>query len=56
MAKRGIWKRIDGADFRFQLDRKFGLRVRRGRRRPEKIVSFRDLLDLAEGQLKMNLL
>ncbi|HMP82766.1 MAG TPA: hypothetical protein PKA41_08710 [Verrucomicrobiota bacterium] len=55
--RRGIWKRIDGSDVRFELDRKNGLRVQRGRKRkrPEHITGFRDLLDLAEGQIKMNL-
>lgn len=58
MAKkgRGMWTRIDGSKVRFQLDRKVGLRVRRGRRRKERIVTFNDLLDLAEGQMRMNLL
>lgn len=55
-SKRGMWVRIDGSSVRFQLDRKVGLRVRRGRRRKERVTSFRDLLDLAEGQLRMNLL
>jgi hypothetical protein len=54
--RRGIWKRIDGTTVRFALDRKNGLSVRRGRRRPARVLSFRDLLDLAEGQIKMNLL
>lgn len=54
--RRGIWKRVDGATVRYELDRRLGLRVRPSRRRPERVISFRDLLDLAEGQLKMNLL
>lgn len=40
---------------RFALDRKTGLHVKRGRRRPEHVVNWRDLLDLAEGQIRMNL-
>jgi hypothetical protein len=52
---RGMWLRIDGSRVRFQLDRKAGLRVRRGRRRKERVVSFPELLALAEGQLTMNL-
>jgi hypothetical protein len=52
--KRGIRIRIDGSLFRFFLDRK-GLHVRRGRRRPERLVSFQSLIDVAEGQTKMNL-
>lgn len=54
--RRAIWKRIDGSNIRFQLNRATGLHVRRGRRRKERIVGFRDLLDLAEGQLRMNLI
>jgi hypothetical protein len=54
--RRGIWKQIDGSKVRYELCRKAGLKVRRGRRRPERVISFADLLDLAEGQLKMNLL
>jgi hypothetical protein len=53
--RRGIRKRIDGAIFRFALSRS-GLSVRRGRSRPERLITFQDLADLAEGQLKMNLL
>ena len=54
--RRGIWIRLDGARVRFELDRKHGLSVKRGRRRPEKLVSFRDLADVADGQIKMNLI
>ena len=54
--RRGIWKRVGGSKVRYEIDRKHGLKVRRGRRRPERIISFADLLDLAEGQLRMNLL
>ena len=52
---RGIIKRLDGASVRFVLLRKDGLHVRRGRRRKERVVSFQTLLDLAEGQIRMNL-
>jgi hypothetical protein len=52
--KRGIRIRLDGATVRFEL-RRSGLSVRHGRRRPEKIVGFQDLSDLATGQIKMNL-
>lgn len=52
----GIIKRLDGATVRFALDRRTGLHVRRGRRRKEQIVSFQTLLDLAEGQILMNLI
>lgn len=52
--KRGIRIRLDGSLFRFALDRK-GLHVRRGRRRPERLVSFQSLVDIAEGQTRMNL-
>ena len=54
--RRGIWKRVDGNSVRYELDRKRGLKVRRGRRRKERVIGFSDLLDLAEGQLKMNLI
>jgi hypothetical protein len=53
---RGIIRRIDGSNVRFALNRKDGLHFRRGRRRKERIVSFQNLLDLAEGQIRMNLL
>lgn len=53
--RRWLWKRIDGAKVGFAVDRRDGLHVRRGRRRPERVVSFQDLLDLAEGQFRMNL-
>lgn len=52
---RGIIKRLDGNLVRFVLLRADGLHVRRGRRRKERIVSFQDLLDLAEGQLRINI-
>ncbi len=52
--KRGIWIRLDGANVRFEL-RRTGLSVRHGRRRPERIINFQDLSDLATGQIKMNL-
>jgi len=47
---------VDGNSVRYELDRKRGLKVRRGRRRKERVIGFSDLLDLAEGQLKMNLI
>jgi hypothetical protein len=53
---RGIIKRVDGSTIRFALDRRDGLHVRRGRRRRERIVSWQQLLDLAEGQIRMNLI
>ncbi len=53
--QRGMWKRIDGSKVRFALNRKTGLHVRRGRRRRERIISFQDLLDLAEGQFRLNI-
>lgn len=52
---RGIIKRVDGSTVRFALHRTDGLHVRRGRRRKERIVSWQQLLDLAEGQTRMNL-
>lgn len=53
---RGIIKRVDGSAVRFALDRRDGLHVRRGRRRKERVVSWQQLLDLADGQIRMNLL
>ncbi|HEY4417589.1 MAG TPA: hypothetical protein VGO57_18000 [Verrucomicrobiae bacterium] len=53
---RGIIKRVDGSTVRFALDRRDGLHVRRGRRRKEKLISWQQLLDLAEGQIRMNLI
>jgi hypothetical protein len=51
---RGVVRRIDGSVARFALHRD-GLHVRRGRRSKERVVSFADLFDLAEGQFRMNL-
>lgn len=56
MRKRGIWKQVDGRRVRFELSRKSGLLVSRRGKRKQRIVSFQELFDLAEGQLKMNLL
>ena len=53
---RGIIKRVDGSRVRFALHRTDGLHVRRGRRRKERVVSWQQLLDLAEGQIRMNLI
>jgi hypothetical protein len=47
---------VDGSAVRFALDRRDGLHVRRGRRKKERIVSWQQLLDLAEGQIRMNLI
>lgn len=52
---RGIIKRVDGSRVRFALHRKDGLHVRRGRRRKERVISWQQLLDLSEGQIRMNL-
>jgi hypothetical protein len=53
---RGIIKRVDGSTVRFALHRRDGLHVRRGRRKKERVVSWQQLLDLAEGQIRMNLI
>jgi hypothetical protein len=52
---RGIWKLMDGQRVRFELHRKGGLMVLRAGKKNPKTVSFQQLLDVADGQLKMNL-
>jgi len=52
--RRGMWIRVDGAPVRFQLDRKRGLLVRRGRQR-QHLISFARLYDTAVEQPQLPL-
>jgi hypothetical protein len=51
---RGIWKRVDGARVRFELSRRKGLMVRRGRL-PQRTISFERLYDVAVEQPQLPL-
>lgn len=53
--RRGIRVRVDGALVRFELNRKSGLLVRRGRQ-PQRVISFQDLYDQANGQPRLTLI
>ena len=52
--RRGMWIRVDGAPVRFELNRRRGLIVRRGRQ-PARVISFPRLYDIAVDQPQLTL-
>lgn len=52
--RRGMWIRVDGTRVRFELNRKFGLLVRRHGSR-QRVVSFTRLYDSAVEQPQLPL-